>query len=265
MTDNLDLPSSLSLERRGAVAVLTLDRASKRNALDAATVRALGAFFMTPPSWAKVVVLAADGDHFSAGLDLNDLSEQDAEAGLHYSRMWHTAFGHLEQGRLPVIAVLKGAVVGGGLELAASTHIRVAEQSAFFALPEGQRGIFVGGGASVRLPRLIGTQRVMDMMLTGRVYGADEAAALGLAQYVVKNGDGLERALELADKVAANAPLTNYAILHALPRIAEAPPETGLLLESLMSAIALSSSEATERMGEFLAGRAKPVVSSAEA
>ena len=98
---------------------------------------------------------------------------------------------------MPVVAVLHGAVVGGGLELAAAAHIRVAERSAYYALPEGSRGIYVGGGASVRLPKLIGTARVMDMMLTGRTYGADEGQAMGLSHYLVDNGAGSRRASSL--------------------------------------------------------------------
>ena len=88
--------------------------------------------------------------------------------------MWHRAFERIERGRLPVVAVLKGAVIGGGLELASATHLRVAEPSAFYALPEGQHGLFVGGGGSVRVPRLIGAHRMADMMLTGRVLDAEE-------------------------------------------------------------------------------------------
>jgi enoyl-CoA hydratase/carnithine racemase len=253
------LPPSLLVERGEDVAVLTLNRAEKRNALDDATIVAIGQFFARPPEWAKVVVLAAAGDHFSAGLDMSELAGRDAVAGLHHSRMWHDAFARVESGQLPVIAVLKGAVVGGGLELAAAAHVRVAEDSAFFALPEGQRGLFVGGGASVRLPRLIGAHRMADMMLTGRVLDADEAAAAGLVQYRVPAGTGLNRALALAASVARNSPLTNYAVIQALPRIAQASPDTGLLLESLMAAVVQSSQEAKERMAAFLNGRGAKV------
>jgi len=254
-----DLPASLLVERDNDVAILTLNRADKRNALDDATMVAIGQFFVRPPEWARVVVLAAAGDHFSAGLDLGELTGRDAVAGLHHSRMWHETFARIESGQLPVIAVLKGAVVGGGLELAAAAHVRVAENSAFFALPEGQRGLFVGGGGSVRLPRLIGTHRMTDMMLTGRVLDADEAAAAGLAQYRVPDGAGLTLARELAARVARNSPLTNYAVIQALPRIAQAPPETGLLLESLMAAVVQSSQEAKDRMAAFLNGRGSKV------
>ena len=96
----------------------------------------------------------------------------------------------IQFGRVPVVAVLHGAVVGGGLELAAACHIRVAERSAFYGLPEGQRGIFVGGGGSARIPRLIGVARMTDMMLTGRVYDAEEGQRVGLSQYLVDRGRG---------------------------------------------------------------------------
>lgn len=254
-----ELPPSMAVEQHDQIAVVTLDRAHKRNALDDPTIRALSAFFEAPPEWAKAVVLAASGEHFSAGLDLSVLGNRDAVGGLHHSRTWHEAFRRIESGALPVIAVLKGAVVGGGLELAAAAHLRVAEDSTFFALPEGQRGLFVGGGGSVRIPRLIGTHRMTDMMLTGRVLGADEGAAAGLANYRVGDGEGLDKALELAGKIAENSPVTNYAIIQALPRIAEASPEVGLLMESLMAAVAQSSQEAKDRMNAFLEGRAAKV------
>jgi len=253
------LPPSLRLELQDDVAVLRLSRPEKRNALDDATVLGLEAFFGAPPRGVKAVVLDAEGDHFSAGLDLSELTGRDAFEGLEHSMMWHRAFERLELGRVPIVAVLKGAVIGGGLELAAATHIRVAEPSAFYALPEGQRGLFVGGGGSVRLPRLIGAHRMADMMLTGRVLDADEGHAAGLSQYRVEAGEGLGHALDLARKIAGNSPVTNFAVLQALPRIAEANPAEGYLLESLMAAVAGGSAEAKERMQAFLEKRAGKV------
>jgi len=166
--------------------------------------------------------------------------------------MWHRVFDRIQYSRVPVIAALKGAVIGGGLELACAAHIRVAEPSAYFALPEGQRGIFVGGGGSVRLPRLIGVARMTDMMLTGRVYSATEGASHGFAQYLTEEGHAYPKAMELAAKVAQNAPLTNFAVLQALPMIAEANPQTGLLMESLMATVAQSDKEAKLRIRAFL-------------
>ena len=142
----------LQAERRGEVAVLPLMRAQKRNALDDPTVAGIEAFFSALPDGIGAVVLHGDGEHFSAGLDLTELSERDVRDGIEHSRSWHRAFEHIEFGKVPVVAVLHGAVIGGGLELAAAAHVRVAERSAFYALPEGSRGIYVGGGGSVRLP-----------------------------------------------------------------------------------------------------------------
>ena len=130
---------------------------------------------------------------------------------------------------MPVVAVLHGAVVGGGLELAAAAHVRVAERSAFYALPEASRGIYVGGGGSVRLPPLIGTARVMDMMLTGRTLSRRGRPGIGLTQYLVDDGHGLAKGIELAHRIAGNAPFTNFAVMHLLPRIARSDPAAGFV------------------------------------
>ncbi|WP_226346724.1 crotonase/enoyl-CoA hydratase family protein [Agilicoccus flavus] len=253
----IDLPPSLRATRRGAVAILTLDRPEKRNALGDASILGLERFLDELPTDVRAIVLDAAGDHFCAGLDLAEMAERDTMAGIAHSRMWHRVFDRLEKGSVPVVSVLKGAVVGGGLELATATHIRVAEASTFYALPEGQRGLFVGGGGSVRVPRLVGVARMADMMLTGRRYDAAEGHAVGFSQYVVADGAGLETALGLAQKIAGNAVQTNFAVLQALPRIAELGPSEGLFVESLMAAIAQGTDDAKGRMADFLAGRAK--------
>ena len=253
------LPKSLQVERRGAVAVLTLARAEKRNALNDATVLGLEAFFETLPAGVKAVVLNAQGAHFSAGLDLSELKVLSTEDGIAHSRVWHRIFDKIEFGRVPVVTVMHGAVVGGGLELAAATHIRVAERSAYYALPEGSRGIFVGGGGSVRLPRLIGVTRMMDLMLTGRTYGAEEGQALGLSHYLVEPGEGLAKGIEIARRIATNSGTTNFAVMHALPRIAEQDRASGYLMESLTAAIAQGNDEAKKRITDFLEKRATKV------
>lgn len=253
------LPRSLTLHRDGPVAVLRLARPAKRNALDDTTVLGLETFFTSAPPDVRAVVLDAEGDHFSAGLDLAELGETDAVAGVEHSRFWHRVFDRLERGRLPVVGVLKGAVVGGGLELAAATHVRVAETSAFYALPEARHGLFVGGGGSVRIPRLVGVSRMTDMMLTGRVLDAHEGQQLGISTYLTEPGDGFAKALELAHRIAANPPTSTFAVLQALPRIAAGRDEEGYLMESLMAAISSSSAEAQDRMTAFLSGRAGKV------
>jgi (methylthio)acryloyl-CoA hydratase len=256
MSDSMQLSPSLHFEHRGDIGLVRLTRAHKRNALDDGTVAGLERFFSAVPDGVKAVVLHSEGEHFCAGLDLTELSERDVTAGILHSRSWHRAFEHIEFGRVPVVAALHGAVVGGGLELAAACHVRVAERNAYYALPEGSRGIFLGGGGSVRLPRLIGTARVMDMMLTGRTYGADEGVLLGFSQYAVDAGAGLAKAVELAERVAGNAPMTNFALMHVLPRNAEQDRASGLLMESLVSAIAQGEPEAKQRLRDFLEKRA---------
>ena len=250
------LPDSLRAERRDGVAVLYLARAHKRNAIDDVTVYGIEAFFSNLPDDIKAVVLAGDGEHFCSGLDLSELAERNIAQGVAHSRSWHRAFEHIEFGRAPVVAVLHGAVVGGGLEIAAACHIRVAEKSAYYALPEGSRGIFVGGGGSVRLPRLIGTSRMMDMMLTGRIYDAEEGQAIGISHYLAAPGQGLAKGMDIAERIAGNAPMTNFAVTHVLPRIAQADPASGYLTEALTAAIAQGEKEAKDRLKAFLEKRA---------
>src|SRR3954463_13202104 len=242
----------LRIETAGPVLSIGLNRPAKRNALNDGIMLAIQDCFAALPEGTGAVVIHGIGDHFSSGLDLSELTEHDATDGLLHSQMWHRVFDRIQYSRVPVIAALKGAVIGGGLELACAAHIRVAEPSAYFALPEGQRGIFVGGGGSVRLPRLIGVSRMTDMMLTGRVYSATEGLTFGFSQYLVEDGGSLAKALELGEKIAGNAPLTNFAVLQALPMIAEANPQTGLLMESLMATVAQSDQEAKRRIRAFL-------------
>ncbi|HEY6700310.1 MAG TPA: crotonase/enoyl-CoA hydratase family protein [Pseudolabrys sp.] len=249
------LPASLAAEQYGSVAVLKLNRPQKRNALDDETIIGIEQFFTSLPDGVGAVLLAGEGEHFSAGLDLTELKERDIAEGIAHSSLWHRAFEKIQFGKVPVVAVLHGAVVGGGLELAAAAHVRVAERSAYYALPEGSRGIYVGGGGSVRLPPLIGVARMMDMMLTGRTYSAEEGQAIGLTTYLVDHGKGFAKGLELAQRIAGNAPLTNFAVMHALPRIAEMNAAHGFAMESLMAAIAQADDEAKARLKDFLEKR----------
>ena len=243
----------------GEIAVIRLSRPSKRNAISDGLMAGLRKIFETLPASVRAAVLHGEGEHFCAGLDLSELGERDAAQGMHHSRMWHATMEQLQFGPVPVVAALHGAVVGGGLELASACHIRVADDTTFYALPEGTRGIFVGGGGSVRIPRLIGAARMTDMMLTGRVYTAAEGERIGMAQYLVPAGEALAKATELAARIAQNAPMTNYALVHALPRIAEQPSDQGYFTEAMMAAIAQSAPEAKARMQDFLLGRAAKV------
>lgn len=242
-------------EMRGTIAVLRLDRPEKRNAISDTLLADLETFFTNLPQDAEAVVMHGAGDHFCAGLDLAEHQERDAYQTMLHSQRWHRAFERIQFGGVPVLAALHGGVIGGGLELALTAHIRIAEPSTFYALPEGRRGIFVGGGASVRVARIIGPDRMCEMMLTGRRYDADEGLRLGLAHYPAGPGEALERALVLADSVVRNAPLSNYMMLNAIQRIGDMSRSDGLFTESLATALTQTSDDAREGLRAFLEKR----------
>jgi (methylthio)acryloyl-CoA hydratase len=249
----------LTYELRENVAWIGLNRPAKRNAINDALLQAIVAAHARAAGEARAAVLFGHGPCFCAGLDLSEHQARDAAATFHHSRSWHRAFSAIRHGAIPLVAALHGAVVGGGLELAAVCHLRVADKSAFFALPEGTRGIFVGGGATVHVARLLGAPRMADMMLTGRVLDAAAAERCGLVQYVTDAGAALAKADELSKKIATMAPLTVLGILEALPRIQDMAEGDGLFVESLMAALAQTAPEAAERLAAFNAGRAAKV------
>ena len=249
----------LQLQSSGGVLHVRLNRPAKRNAVSDDLLAQLHTVFVNLPSHFGAAVISGEGGHFCAGLDLSEVAERTVSEGMSHSRAWHACFDAIQFGPVPVVAVLHGAVVGGGLELASAAHLRVAEDSAFYGLPEGTRGIFVGGGGSVRISRLIGVSRMTDMMLTGRVFDADEGQLYNVSNYRVADGTGLAKALELASKIAGNAPLSNYAITQALPRIADLSASDGLFMESLISSIAQGDDAAKDRIRDFLEKRAAKV------
>jgi (methylthio)acryloyl-CoA hydratase len=253
------LSDRVTLIQRGPVALVGLSRPEKRNAIDDKMIDALRSAFSSLPNETCAVVLHGEGEHFCAGADLSELEKRDGLDLVRFSRSVHEIFDQIEYGSVPVIAALHGAVIGGGLELAAAAHIRVAERNTYYALPEGMRGIFVGGGGAVRIPRLIGTSRTVDMMLTGRTYRV-ERDGLGFSQYVVESGSSVSTAIELAEQIAKNTAVSNFAAVHALPRIARADGDAGFLMESLMAMIAASDGEAKTRLRDFLEKRAAKTV-----
>lgn len=251
--------SLLLTERDGDVALVQLNRASKRNAINDDLMAELEDFFTHGLDGVRAVVLHGAGEHFSAGLDLFELIQKrspDVMVNMRRSRQWHRVFDMMQFGDVPVISVLKGGVIGGGFEMAAATHVRVCEESTFFQLPEGQRGIFLGGGGSVRIPRLLGSSRVIHMMLTGHSLDAEEALRLGVGHYLVGKGDGLEKAVEVAHGIAKNAPATNYAIINGIARIGEMSMGEGLFAETMVTAMSRSAgTDAARRITEFFDNR----------
>jgi len=245
----------LKIDRDGDIAILTMNRPNKRNAMCDDLLDAIDAFFSKVPDDVKVVVLTGTAGHYCSGLDLSELVVRNAEGTMRHSRNWHGVMDKIQYGGIPVISAMFGAVIGGGLELATATHVRIAEPSTIFQLPEGRRGIFVGGGASVRVGRILGADRMIEMMLTGRKYDADQGLALGLTHYSVADGAALEMAIDLAHKIASNAPLSNYIMIQALSRIEDMAKQDGLFTESLCAALTQTSPDAIEGLQAFLQKR----------
>lgn len=257
------MPSQfITYEIEDSIALIGLNRTDKRNAMHGALFDELAEAVARAEDEAKVGIIHGHGDHFSAGLDLdyavNHMLKMDPVRRRRKKDPSRAAIDNIARGELPWIAALHGGVIGAGFELSAAAHIRVADETAFFALPEGQRGIFVGGGGSVRIQRLIGYARMADMMLTGRSYTAEQAERIEAVQYVVPAGEALTKAKELAQKIAGNAPLSNYAVTASLPRIADMSAEEGLFFEAL-TADYIATDESTERMKDFLEKRAAKV------
>ncbi|MGB0853242.1 MAG: crotonase/enoyl-CoA hydratase family protein [Pikeienuella sp.] len=232
---------------------VTLNRPNKRNALNIDTIEELITFFsLAPRADVRAVVLAGAGDHFCAGLDLIEHHDEDRSPAdfMHVCLRWHEAFNKIEYGGVPTIAALKGAVVGGGLELASAAHIRVIDQSAYFGLPEGQRGLFTGGGATIRVVDLVGKARMVDMMLTGRVYQGQEAVDLGLAQYLTE-GSSFDEAMKLAMRTAENLPLSNFAICSAISHMQNMSAMDAAYAESVVAGVVNTQPAARARLAAF--------------
>lgn len=246
----------LKISVEGTIATLTINRPNKRNAMCEALLDDLDAFFSNPPKQVRVVILTGTAGHYCSGLDLSEHVHRSAEENLHHSRAWHGVMEKIQFGGLAVVSAMFGAVIGGGLEIAAATHVRIAEPSTIFQLPEGRRGIFVGGGATARVGRLIGAERMTEMMLTGRKYNADEGLALGLTHYSVGEGEALELAQQLADKISRNAPLSNYMMIQSISRINDMSQSDGLFTESLVAAMSQTTPDAEEGLKAFLEKRA---------
>nr|WP_111301581.1 crotonase/enoyl-CoA hydratase family protein [Paracoccus saliphilus] len=242
------------------IASVTLNRPDKRNALDLATIEELVDIFTTlPRSGVRVAILRANGPHFSAGLDLVEHHRQNRSAAefMQVCLRWHEAFNKMEYGGVPVIAVLKGAVVGGGLELASAAHIRVAGPDTYFGLPEGQRGLFTGGGATIRVADLIGKARMIDMMLSGRLYRGQEAVDVGLCQYLEEDPEA--RALQIARAAAQNPPLSNFAICSAISHMQNMSALDAAYAEAVVAGMVNTQDAARERLADFARGTAAKI------
>jgi len=252
----------VTYELEGDIAVIGLNRPDKRNCMNDAMNKAFAAALARANSEAKCGVIFGHGKHFCAGLDLAEAMQwinAEPEVRLRRRGNWHPTLDSMARGHIPFVAALKGATIGGGLEIASAAHVRVADATTFFALPEGQRGIFVGGGGSVRIQRLMGYARMADLMLTGRVLTAEEGERFNLCQYLTPEGQSLERAKSLATRIAKNAPLTNWAVASCLNRVNDLSHNDGLFMETLISQ-AVTSQRSHDGLKAFVEHRAERLV-----
>lgn len=244
---------NIKIDVEATVVIVSLNRPDKRNALNVETIEELISFFSALPGLGfKAVVLRAEGEHFSAGLDLVEHQKQQRSASdfMHICLRWHEAFNKMEYCGVPVVAALKGATVGGGLELASAAHIRVADQTTYFALPEGQRGLFTGGGATIRVSELIGRARMIDMMLTGRIYKAKEGLSVGLCQYLDER-DSDARAIKIAKAAAEIPSLSNFAICSTISHTRNMSALDASYMEAFVAGVVNTQPEANERLLAF--------------
>ena len=246
----------------GPVALIGINRPGKRNAINADVIESLRLAVTRCHDEADAAVIFGHGSCFSSGLDLTEaLARANGTAPVPKKRKphtWHTVFDLIARGPVPFVAALHGAVLGGGLELATAAHVRVADADAFFGLPEAKRGIFVGGGGTVRIQRVIGYTVMADMMLTGRLLNPEEALHVNLVRYLTPAGAALAKARELALKISQNTPETNWRITNVLPRINDLSHDNGLFMEYLNSAMARGP-EVARRLAEFVDGKAAPL------
>ncbi|KAB0507171.1 MULTISPECIES: crotonase/enoyl-CoA hydratase family protein [Pseudomonas] len=242
----------LDVRVEGAVLLVGLNRPQKRNAMSLEMMHELRETFSNIPDGVGAAVIYSTSQHFCTGLDLSEIRDLSVIDSVHSFREWHATFDLIQFGKVPVIAAITGAAIGGGLEIATACSLRVVDDSAFFSLPEGMRGLYVGVGASVRFPRIAGIALMTDMMLTGRTLYAQESYERGIAQYLVPTGQVLDKAIVLANKVASNLPMTNYAVTHVLPRIVDQSQQDGLVTEALIAAVVSSDARTQDRLADFL-------------
>jgi enoyl-CoA hydratase len=248
----------LNVERDGAIATVTVNRPDKLNALNAATIAEIDRAFRTladEDAIRGIILTGAGPKSFVAGADIAELATMGPLTGIRVSRDGQDAFRFMERMRKPVVAAVNGFALGGGLELALACHIRIASRNARFGLPEVKLGIIPGYGGTIRLPRLVGRGRALELMLTGDMIDADEAFRIGLVNRVVEQDALLDSARELVGKIAANGPVAVGLALEAVDRAAGTTMDDALVLESNLFGLLASTTDMKEGMQAFLEKR----------
>ncbi len=243
-------------ERQGAVEIFTLNRPEKRNALNAPLREALIDAFEAASADTRAFVVTGAGDRaFVAGADVSEFLDRSVadQARTMLGRRIYDVVAAVSR---PVIAAVNGACLGGGLELALACDIRIAASTAKFGQPEVSLGLIPGGGATQRLPRMIGTGAALRLILTGDPVDAAEALRLGLVDEVVSPGDCLGRAVAVAERIARNSPVAVAAAKAATRAALGLPLSAGLDLERAAFLACFGADDRTEGVRAFLEKRA---------
>jgi enoyl-CoA hydratase len=248
----------IRVEWDGDLAVVTLDRQEKLNALNADVVTELGQVFAELARDDKVrgVLLTGAGEKaFVAGADIGELARMDSISGVAVSRAGQEVFRKIERFPKPVLAAVGGFALGGGCELALACHMRVASENARFGLPEVGLGIIPGYGGTIRLARLVGLGRAVEMTLTGEMVGAEQARDMGLVSAVVPRAELLDRAKELLRKVTRNGPVAVRMALESVYRALDTATQEALDYEASLFGLLASTDDMKEGMSAFLEKR----------
>jgi enoyl-CoA hydratase len=264
MTERPEAPLvRVELPARGAsgepvdrVALVTLDRPQVMNALSFALLRELAdalARLDDDPACGAIVIGGAGERAFAAGVDIRELAAQTPESLRDLDPF--AVFERIPTMRVPVIAAVRGFALGGGFELALACDLIVASEDAQLGLPELGLGVIPGAGGTQRLPRAIGRARALELILTGRRIPADEAERLGLVASVVPAGETVQRALEVAARIAAAAPLAVTAAKAAVNAASALPLDEGIRLERSRFADLFATDDVREGMTAFLEKR----------
>ena len=249
---------NLTVERDGAVAVLTVTRPHVLNALNERTIAELeGAVSrLTADGAVRVVILTGSGDRaFIAGADIGELAKLNPVTAEALAARGHALCRAMERMGKPVIAAVNGYALGGGCELAMACTLRIAADTAKLGQPEIGLGLLPGYGGTQRLPRLVGGGRALEMMLTGAPVDAQEAWRIGLVNQVVPRAELMPRTLDLAQRIAAQAPIAVRCILSAVREGSGMTLADGCAHEASLFGLAAATSDWREGTNAFLEKR----------
>lgn len=250
--------SNLRLDLGGPVATLTIHRPDKLNALDRETIVQLGdaiAEIRDAPDVLGAVVTGSGDRAFVAGADIGELAGMSPIEGVEVSRLGQRVFREIELSAKPFVAAINGFALGGGCELALACHLRVASTAARFGLPEVKLGIIPGYGGTLRLPRLVGKGRALELILTGDMIEAEEAYRIGLVNRVVAPESLLDQARALVGAIVKNGPVALGRAIESVNRGMEMALDDGMALESDLFGLLASTTDMREGMEAFLEKR----------